>query len=194
MNQPTSPLHERAADNLRYIRETMERAAEFTAVPGYGGMAMGASAVAFGVLAGMQTDPQRWLRVWLADLAIGVAIAAVAMTLKAKRSRAPLFSGPGRKFLLAFAPPVAAGGVLTVALGLAHQFALLPPTWLLLYGAGVTAGGSASIRLIPIMGVTFFTLGVMAVAVPEWGNLMMILGFGVAQIVFGALIARRHGG
>lgn len=192
MNQAS--LQDRAADNLRYIRETMERASEFTAVPGYGGIAMGASAVAFGSLAAMESTPEGWLRVWLADLAVGFVIAATTMFLKARRSRAPLFSGAGRKFLLAFGPPVAAGGVLTFALAASQQYALLPATWLLLYGAGVMAGGSASIRLIPIMGATMCTLGVVAAALPDWGNLLMILGFGVAQIVFGALIARRHGG
>ena len=40
------PIDARAADHLRYIRETMERAAEFTAVPGWGGVAMGFTAIA----------------------------------------------------------------------------------------------------------------------------------------------------
>src|SRR5688572_31288708 len=171
-------LHERAADNLTFIRNTMERASSFTAVPGYGGVAMGVSAVIMGLIANAQTTPENWLRVWLAELAIGVFIAGLSILLKAKRTGVPLASGPARKFALAFAPPVLAGGVLSVALVVAGAYELLPGTWLLLYGAGVTAGGSASIRLIPILGISFFTLGIIAFAMPSLGDWLMIAGFG----------------
>jgi hypothetical protein len=187
-------LHERAADNLSFIRNTMERAGAFTAVPGYGGMAMGVSAVIMGFIASAQTTPETWLRVWLAELAIGLFIAGVAMLLKAKRTGVALSTGPARKFALAFAPPVLAGAVLSVALVVARAYELLPGTWLLLYGAGIIAGGSASIRVIPMMGVSLFTLGIIAFAMPALGDWLMIAGFGGIQIIFGSIIARRYGG
>src|ERR1700761_9733855 len=109
------PIDARAADHLRYIRETMESAAEFTAVPGWGGVAMGLSALVAAVLASMQSTPRAWFAVWLVEAVIGVAIAAPAAATKAHRANAKLFSGPGRKFLLSFAPPIIAGGLLTFA-------------------------------------------------------------------------------
>jgi hypothetical protein len=187
-------LHDRAADNLSFIRSTMERAASFTAVPGYGGIAMGVSALVMGFIASAQDTPEKWLRVWMAELAIGVFVAGVSIYLKAKQTGLPLASGPARKFALAFAPPVLAGGILSVVLIAARQYELLPGTWLLLYGAGVTAGGAASIRLIPILGISFFTLGVIAFAVPSLGDWLLLAGFGGLQILFGSIIARRYGG
>lgn len=187
-------LHERAADNLDFIRSTMERAAAFTAVPGYGGLAMGISAVIMGFVATAQDTADNWLRVWLAELAIGLFIAGVSIFLKARQTGQPLASGPARKFALAFAPPVLAGAILSVALIVARRLELLPGTWLLLYGAGITAGGSASIRIIPIMGISFFTLGIIALAMPALGDWLMIAGFGGLQILFGIIIARRYGG
>ena len=194
MNQQPAPLHERAADNLRFIRATMERATAFTAVPGYGGIAMGVTAIAFGLIAMQQSTQELWFRVWLAELAIGVCIAAVAMSYKAKRARMSILSASGRNFLLAFAPPVGAGGVLTFALATSGNFSLLPGMWLLLYGAGVTAGGAASVRVIPVMGACFCTLGIVALILPTMGNALMIAGFGLLHIAFGAVIARRYGG
>src|ERR1700756_1278841 len=44
-------LHAHAMDNLRFIRETMERAGSFTAVPGVGGILMGLSALGAALLA-----------------------------------------------------------------------------------------------------------------------------------------------
>lgn len=188
------PIHERAADNLRFIRNTMERASAFTAVPGYGGIAMGISAIIFGLLALQKPVGEEWLRVWLADAALGLVIALVSMTIKARRARVPLFTGAGQKFMLAFAPPVGAGAALTFALASAQAYTLLPGVWLLLYGAGVTAGGSASVRVIPIMGALFCALGVIALALPAWGDVMMMCGFGGLQIIFGIIIARKYGG
>src|SRR5580693_10102226 len=128
------PIDARAADHLRYIRETMESASEFTAVPGWGGVAMGITAIAAAVAASRQTSPRAWLAVWLAEAFVAMAIAGATAATKAHRANAALFSGPGRKFLLSFTPPIIVGGVLTLALFHFGAFALLPAVWLLLYG------------------------------------------------------------
>src|SRR5216684_2977683 len=73
-NREPIPIDARAADHLRYIRETMERAAEFTAVPGWGGVAMGLTAIAASVAASRQNSPRAWLTVWLIEAFVGTAI------------------------------------------------------------------------------------------------------------------------
>jgi len=187
------PIDVRAADHLRYIRETMERAGEFTAVPGWGGVAMGLTALVAAYSASHQPTPQRWLSIWLIEAFVAVAIAAPASATKAHRANAKLLSGPGRKFLLSFAPPILVGGLLTFALAGFH--ALLPGVWLLLYGAAIVTAGSFSVRVVPIMGLCLMLLGAAALFVPRaMGDLFMALGFGFVQIGFGIWIAQRHGG
>lgn len=189
-----SALHDRALDHLRFIRDTMARASAFTAVPGWGGFAMGVTAVATAAIA-HRADPRAWLRIWLADAAVAATIGVVAMARKARRAGVPLASGPGRMFALTFTPPLAAGAILTAAFAWQGPRERLPGIWLLLYGTGVVTGGALSVRAIPLMGAGFMVLGACALASPPaWGDGFMAAGFGVLQIGFGLFIARKHGG
>lgn len=184
-----------AADNLRFIRETMESAGRFTAVPGWGGVAMGLTAIGASILASREATPGRWLAVWLIELALGIAIASSATLMKAHAAKLKVFSGPGRKFALSFSPPLIAGALLTVVMFRAGMASALPATWLLLYGTAVVTGGAFSVRVVPVMGICFMVLGVAALLLPvAYGNILMAAGFGVLQIVFGLLIAFRYGG
>jgi hypothetical protein len=189
------PIDARAAEHLRYIRETMESAAEFTAVPGWGGVAMGLTALAAALLASLQTTARAWLAIWLAEAFVAVAIAAPAAATKARRANSSLFSGPGRKFVLSFAPPIIVGGLLTLALFRLGALATLPGVWLLLYGTAIVTGGAFSVRAVPIMGLCLMAVGAGALFAPAtWGNLFMAGGFGLVQIAFGIWIALRYGG
>jgi hypothetical protein len=189
------PIDARAADHLRYIRETMERAAEFTAVPGWGGVAMGITALTASFVAARQSSPRAWLAVWLVEAFVAVAIAAPAAATKAHRANSTLFSGPGRKFLLSFAPPIIVGGLLTFALYAAGAAGVLPGVWLLLYGTAIVTGGAFSVRIVPVMGFCLMSLGTAALIAPAaWGDAFMAAGFGVLQIGFGIWIARHYGG
>jgi len=189
------PIDARAADHLRYIRETMASAAEFTAVPGWGGVAMGITALSAAYFASQQATQARWLMVWLLEAGIAVAIAAPAAATKAHRANARLFSGPGRKFLLSFAPAIVAGGFLTYALAYAGLYTALPGTWLLLYGTAIVTGGAFSVRVVPVMGLCLMILGAVALFAPaQWGDMLMAAGFGGVQIGFGVWIAGRFGG
>ena len=182
-------------DNLRFIRETMERSGAFTAVPGRGGMLMGLTALAAAALATRQPTPGRWVLVWLGEAVVAVAIALAAMVLKARRAGSRLFSVTGRKFALSFLPPVLAAVVLTPALLRAGEVGLLAGVWLLLFGAGIVAAGTYSVRVVPIMGVCFAVLGTAALFSPAaWGDAYLAAGFGGLEIGFGFWIARRHGG
>lgn len=188
-------LEVRAADNLRFIRETMENAGRFTAVPGWGGVGMGVTALAAALIAWQQPTPERWLLVWLAELALAVVIAGVATLRKARAVNTQVFSTAGRRFALSFAPPLMVGALLTDVLFRAGLFSALPGMWLLLYGTAVVTGGAFSVRVVPLMGIGFMALGTVALLGPSiWGNVLMAAGFGGLQIASGFLIAQRHGG
>jgi hypothetical protein len=195
--RPSEPvaLHDHAMDNLRFIRETMEGASSFTAVPGTGGVVMGLTALLAAVVAVRQPNVERWLLTWLAAGALALGIGVLTMVRKARMAQMPLFSQPGRKFALGFSPPMLAAALLTVVLYRAGFTDLLAGTWLLLYGVGVVAAGAFSVKVVPAMGLCFMALGAGALFSPaSWGNWLLAAGFGGLQIVFGIIIARRYGG
>jgi hypothetical protein len=190
-----SDLISNPADDLRFIRDTMERSAAFTAVSGWGYMMIGLSALATAWLAARQASPFAWLRVWLAEGLLAVVVGLLSCTWKANRRGLPLFSGPARKVALGLAPPLVAGAFLTFLLYRVNLPSALPSAWLLLYGAGIMTGGAFSVAILPVMGLCFMLLGGLAVLAPAvWANWFLAAGFGGLHMVFGLLIARRHGG
>lgn len=194
-DEPPPALQDRAIDNLRYIRETMERAGEFTAVSGWGEVIIGVSALGAAALASRQATPRAWLLVWLMEAVFGIGIAGFAMSRKSRTADVPLLFGPGRKFVLSFLPPMLVGVVLTVVLFRSNNVWALPGVWMLLYGTAVMTGGAFSVRIVPVMGSCFMLLGAVAMFAPtiahDW---LMAAGFGVLHILFGIMIARRYGG
>lgn len=188
------PLADRALDNLRYIRATMERAGSFTAVPGWGMVVIGTSALAAAFIAARQASFLDWLVVWLVEAMLALAIGGWTMVRKSRAANDPILTGPGRRFGLSFLPPVAVGALLTVALYLGGDRRLIPAVWLLLYGTGVVTGGAFSVPVVPVMGVGFLALGGVALFAAGGANWLLAAGFGGLHIVFGLWIARRYGG
>lgn len=194
MDEPRR-IHEHAADNLVFIREAMERAGSFTAVPGWGAVVMGLAGLAAAIVAPAQATPLGWLLAWLVAAAFAAVAGVVAIVVKARQFEVPLFARPARQFALGVAPALLAGALLTAACYRAGAFDLLPGLWLLLYGAGVVAAGTFSIRVVPLMGVLFLFLGAVALfGSPLVAQICLGAGFGLLHIVFGVIIARQHGG
>lgn len=189
------PLSGRAADNLRFIRQAMERSSTFTSIPGAGGVLMGAVALAASAIASRQPDTDRWLLTWLVAAALAATAGLVTMAIKARRAGAPLTGATARRFALGMAAPIVAGAAITYQLWATRSFTVMAPSWLLLYGAGVLTGGIFSVPVVRLIGVCFMSLGLLAIATPtEWGNVWLALGFGGLHVGFGIYIARNHGG
>jgi len=188
-------LHERAMDNLHYIRKTMERSTAFTGISGWGEVAIGSSALLASWVAAKQANFKHWVAVWVAEGLISLLIAGWSMDRKARAAKMPLMSGPGRKAVFSLSPPIIAGALVALALGRARLTDAIPGVWLLLYGTGVVTGGMFSVPAVPIMGLCFMVLGAVALfASAEYANWFMAAGFGGLHVVFGFIIARRYGG
>jgi hypothetical protein len=182
-------------DNLAFIRDTMEAAGAFTAVSGWGMVAVGVIATVAAMIASAQATVLQSLNVWLAAAILAPTVMLWAIVRKARRAHMPLLSGPGRKFVLSFSPPMLVGALLTIVLYRAGIAAAIPGMWMLLYGTAVVAGGAFSVKIVPVMGICFMIAGTIAVfAPPSWNDWIMAASFGGLHAAFGVAIARRHGG
>jgi hypothetical protein len=182
-------------DNLAFIRNTMEAAGSFTAVSGWGMVAVGVLAAIVALVAAQRPTPLGALEVWLASAFFLPIVMLAAIVEKARRAKMPLLSGPARKFVLSFSPPMVVGALLTLVMYRGGMVSAIPGMWLLLYGTAVVAGGAFSVQIVPVMGLCFMAAGVLALFSPiSWIPWIMGAAFGGLHIVFGVPIARRHGG
>src|SRR5205823_4244367 len=179
-SMPVPASHSDPAADLRFIRDTMERSASFTAVPGWGQVILGATALIAACFAQQQFAQQQfgqhqsaahpsnsaWLKIWLAEAFLAALIAVISMVWKANRRGLPLFTGPGRKVALGLFPPLIAGAFLTFLLQRAGLEPVLASAWLLLYGAGIITGGAYSVSIVPVMGLCFMATGALSALAP----------------------------
>jgi hypothetical protein len=188
-------LQARAMDNLRFIRETMEAAGTFTAVSGWGQVVIGLTAIPTALIASRFSNSAEWVLIWAADAFLALLISVWFMYDKARSASLPLLTSSARKLLFSFSPVFAVGMVVTIAFMYRGMLSLLPGLWMLLYGTAVVAAGAFSVRIVPVMGAAFIVVGAAALFAPtSWSTALMIAGFGALHIIFGFVIARRHGG
>src|SRR6058998_2374655 len=110
------PRRDRALDNLQYIRSTMGRAGSFTAVPGWGMVVLGVTALAASAIAGsvpvapVYGEPHgRWLWVWMFEALLGAGVGVAALLYKALRAGDAIVHGPVLRFVLIVLPTIIVG-------------------------------------------------------------------------------------
>src|SRR5262249_14860530 len=144
---PAPALHERALDDLRFIRQTMEQAAAFTAFSGQSLVVIGITALLASLVAPADPAARAWLLIWILEAGLAVAIGVTAALRKTLAAGEPLWSGPAMKFSFSVAPSLLIGALVTAALAGTGMARLLPGLWLLLYGGGLVSGGMSSLRV-----------------------------------------------
>ena len=188
----TVALESHALGTLQYIRASIEAASQF-AVPGSAGVAMGAVGVLAAVLCAQPAFAPHWFRIWLVAAAAAFLGGSALMAHQSLRSGTALFRGPVRKFLMCLCPALAVGVILTVQLWLSASPRMIPAVWLLMYGCGVLAASTMTVRPVALMGALFLALGVAALELPfARQNLLLGAGFGGLHIIFGLAISARR--
>jgi len=186
----TVALERHALGTLQYIRASIE-AAGMLAVPGSAGIALGTIGVCAALLVEHPVLARHWFAIWSAAGLAGLVTGTTMLVNQARRTRAAIYRGPARKFLLCLCPALLAGAVLTVTLWQRHDMQPIPGVWLLLYGCAVAAASTMTVRSVSVMGALFVALGIIALQLPpRFSNVALGIGFGGLHLAFGIIIGR----
>ncbi len=170
----------------------MERAGSFEALPGWGGVLMGAIGIAAGLAGARAVAPREWVLIWFVAAGVALPVGVAAMVHRARSGGVNLTAGVARRFVLSLATPVLAGVILSTGLLQRESYDLLPTVWLTLYGTGVVVAGIFSIRLITVLGASFMALGAATALTPWWlSTVLVAVGFGGLHLLAGLIVLGR---
>jgi hypothetical protein len=148
-------------------------------------------------------DPVGYLLVWIGAAIVSVALTAVEMTVRCRRSASPTAARLTWLAVEQFLPCTIAGSVLTLVLSLAAPDSLwmLPGLWGIVFSLGVFASSRLLPRLVFWVALYYLACGaaVLVLAQGEWAFSPWTMGitFGggqfLAAIVLYLTLERNHG-
>ena len=189
-----------AQENLRIIRNLMERSTRYSTFSGLSGVLAGtASIVGCLVTRALTTrggveDNGAFLLTWSLVIVFAIGADYLLMKRRAKRVGKTIVSQLGKQMLLASAPGLGTGALLTLFL-LQHGLMVhVYPVWMLCYGSAVAAVGLFSQREVSSLGAAFVLAGAATLFLPvAFGLPAMGLVFGGFHIVYGLIMSRKDG-
>ena len=200
-----APLEE-ARENLRVIRQTMERSTKYSTLSGLSGVLIGLSAIAGVALTSALLNakieahqparsayPELGL-LWLCELALAVGIEFACNKRRARLIGKRVASPLGAHIIVAALPASVAALALTVFFVLHGMVPYVWDIWMLTYGLAICAVGLFSVRPVTYLGAAFVLAGALTLLLPMHAHLFMMgLTFGGFHIVYGVLMGRKHG-
>lgn len=205
---------ERAADELKVIRQLMERPIRFSTMSGLSGIWAGVMALLGLVLdtclTGLysrQPDMALGLNVVVWGGVFFCALAGVwLLTRRRERKQGmPAWSRIKTRILLTILPPFVVSVGLTAILllrwfpmhsaGGTEQFDLVPAIWMLFYGMALWQVGEFTPRAVRVLGVAFLLSGfICAACLQRWPYETLGMTFGGFHLIYGIVVWIRYGG
>jgi hypothetical protein len=186
-----------AYENLRVIRDVMDRSTKHSTLSGFSGILVGIWAI-LGVFASaytLKTDLKGSVyaaelvalgSIWLAVLGLSAATDFVFTKSRAVRVGKQVFSNLGVQMIRAAAPGFVTCLLITFFFALHQNIQSVWPYWMLCYGIAICSVGQFSVREVSWLGWGFILLGAIALAVPMSLSLTLLAaGFGGLHIIYG---------
>ena len=198
-------------EDLRHIKQMMERSSRFISLSGLSGIAAGVCALigawlAFDYVTGKKDmlinadaafaavnthDYTIILNTWLFWIAAGTFAAALLSAfiftwLKSVQQGTPLWGKTAKRLLINVSIPLVAGGIYLFRLIHFGTFGLIAPGCLIFYGLALVNASKYTLDEIRYLGYLQILLGLVNLGFVGAGIYFWAVGFGVLHIVYGA--------
>ncbi len=196
---------EKQLEDIRAIREMMEKSTKFISLSGFSGILAGLTAIAGAAFAFFYVLPDFSMTGYnpsedfiplltgaIAVLCLSIAFAVYFSWRKAKRLHQSLFNQLTVRTLYNLAIPLAAGGVFCLILFLEGNLRLVIAGTLLFYGLALVNVSKYTFEEIHYLGLIEIGLGILAALFEQGGILCWTLGFGVCHILYGYIMYKKY--
>jgi predicted lysophospholipase L1 biosynthesis ABC-type transport system permease subunit len=192
--------------DLKEIRQMMERSTKFLSLSGLSGISAGVIALVASFIAwqmrpesvaevvydGSQYKPLLngdyiWSLVYLGLATIVLALAAGFFFTwrKAKKKQSPMWNKTSRRLLVSLCIPMVAGAFVIVSLLINEVYWIIPELTLVFYGLTLVNAAQHTYRDVFYLGISELAVGVIALFISGYSLLFWALGFGILHIIYG---------
>lgn len=193
LREPQEPGSAEASENLRIIREVMERSTRHSTFSGLSGILAGTAAIIGAILDyQLHPTPRLFLTIWSIVLIFTLGTDYLITKRKAPHVGKHVVSRLGKQMLLASAPGLGMSVLLTWFCWQNQILAQVYALWMLSYGVAVCSVGLFSQPEVSKLGCTFLVIGTITLLFPALGLPAMALSFGGFHIVYGIVMGRKN--
>ncbi len=196
-------------DDLKEIKDTMDRATRFISLSGLSGVSTGITAFV-GALLAYQTvfKNTEYLThnaveissknlTYLLLISIGTLILSIACAIfftnrKTKKQNQGVWNVQVKRLLINLSIPLVSGGLLCLMFLFKGFVGLLFPLTLIFYGLALVNGSKYTLTEIRNLGLIEILLGLLAFQFINYGILFWAIGFGIFQIIYGLIVQKKY--
>ena len=188
-------------DDLKAIREMMEKSSKFLSLSGLSGIMAGVSAIIGASFAYFYLSQNHQIGlhqiIILVIVALFVLIAAFSFAVffslkKAKKNNQKLFNKLTRRILYNMSIPLVTGGILSLIMIYRGPGEWVAAITLIFYGLSLINASKFMMDEIHYLGITEVVLGILSAIFISHGLLFWTIGFGVCHIIYGAIMYRKY--
>ncbi len=208
----TDKQHQDAVEDLKAIRNMMERSSRFISLSGLSGISAGVIAIVGAFVAGwyinenitggsVQMDAPAVIRV--SDVLFLLLLAGIILLLalgaaiyfairKARVQQLPIWNKAAELTLINLLLPLGTGAFFCLLLYVNKAYLLIAPATLVFYGLALLNASTYTLKEIRYLGVSEIILGLIAMAIPDYTLIFWAVGFGMLHIIYGAIMYFRY--
>lgn len=191
----------REIEDIKLIREMMEKSSKFISLSGISGVAAGLAAIAGAAFAyfyllrnpaATHFTRMQELLILFADALIVLTIAIAAGIFfswrKAKRQQEKLFTKVTLRTIYNLAIPLIAGGIFCLIFLFRGDVSIVISATLIFYGLALVNASKYTFQEIHSLGIVEIILGLLAALLVKNGLLLWTIGFGFCHILYGLIM------